>query len=94
MDGKTIMPDGGTPAPTAARPASEPLLVDTHEAATRCGVSLATWHRLKAAEKTPAPLRLIGKVLYRTADLQLWVALGCPPRKEFEARRAVSNRST
>jgi hypothetical protein len=28
-------------------------------------------------------------VLYRVEDLRLWVALGCPARKEFEVRKAA-----
>jgi predicted DNA-binding transcriptional regulator AlpA len=73
--------------------AVEPLLVDTNQAALRCGISPASWYRLKAAGKTPAPLRLGGRVLYRVEDLQLWVSLGCPPRKEFEVRRGTGNAS-
>jgi hypothetical protein len=69
----------------------EPLLVDTEQAAAACGVGRATWFRLKSASKTPAPVKLAGRVLYRVDDLKLWVALGCPPRKEFEARKAAGN---
>jgi hypothetical protein len=66
----------------------EPLLVETDQAAAMCGGSPATWFRLKSAGRTPAPVKL-GRVLYRVEDLKLWVALGCPPRKEFEARRGA-----
>jgi hypothetical protein len=80
----------------AARPkrlaaAIEPLLVDTDRAAAICGVSTASWFRLKSAGKTPEPVRLGGRVLYRVEDLKLWVALGCPDRKTFEARKAAAN---
>ena len=71
--------------------AVEPLLVSTDQAAAACGVSAASWYRLKAAGKTPAPVRLGGKVLYRISDLELWVSLGCPGRKDFEARLAARN---
>jgi predicted DNA-binding transcriptional regulator AlpA len=81
--------DAPPAAPPAAAAAVEPLLVDTGRAAAMCGVSEASWYRLKAAGKTPAPVRLGGKVLYRLADLTLWVSLGCPPRKEFEARKGA-----
>lgn len=63
--------------------------MDTDRAAAICAISPATWFRLKAAGKTPAPVKLGGRVLYRLADLRLWVSLGCPPRKEFEARKAA-----
>jgi predicted DNA-binding transcriptional regulator AlpA len=69
----------------------EPLLVVTDAAAALCGISPASWYRLKAAGKTPAPVKLAGRTLYRVADLQLWVALGCPDRKTFEARRAAAH---
>jgi hypothetical protein len=69
----------------------EPLLVDTVQAAAACGIGRATWFRLRARGMTPAPVKLAGRVLYRVEDLRLWVLLGCPPRKEFEARRAAAN---
>ena len=85
----------GRKARTAAAPAApiEPLLVDTEQAAAACGIGRATWFRLKSAGKTPAPVKLGGRVLYRLADLRLWVSLGCPPRREFEARRAAADAS-
>ena len=75
-----------------AFPVLEQLLVPTPEAARACGISEASWFRLKAAGKTPAPVRLGGKVLYRIEDLKLWVLLGCPPRREFEARAEASRK--
>jgi hypothetical protein len=72
-------------------PVVEPLLVPAPEAARLCGISEATWFRLKSAGKTPPEVRLGGRVLYRLDDLRLFVAWGCPPRKEFEARKAAGN---
>jgi predicted DNA-binding transcriptional regulator AlpA len=88
-DRPAARPKGARPAPT---PATEALLVDTRRAAALCGVSPPTWYRLKAAGKTPAPVKL-GRTLYRLQDLRLWVSWGCPPRKEFEARKAAENGS-
>ena|SRR5581483_4437142 len=81
----------GSEAGWSAPPVVEPLLVDTEQAAAACGIGRATWFRLKSAGKTPAPVKLAGRVLYRVEDLRLWVVLGCPPRKEFEARKATAN---
>jgi hypothetical protein len=78
--------------PASPAPGVEPLLVDTDQAAALCSVSPASWYRLKAAGKTPAPVRLGGRVLYRVEDLRLWVGWGCPSRKEFEARKAAGGR--
>jgi predicted DNA-binding transcriptional regulator AlpA len=92
LDGTARSPaDGDTPALESAEPTLAPLLVDTDQAAAMCAVSPATWYRLKAGGKTPAPIRLGGRVLYRLTDLVLWVSLGCPGRKEFEARLAARN---
>jgi predicted DNA-binding transcriptional regulator AlpA len=79
-------PEVGRPASLAA--AVEALLVDAKDAAALCGISPASWYRLKASGQTPASVKLGGSVRYRVEDLKRWVALGCPPRKEFEARRA------
>jgi hypothetical protein len=80
--------------PEAGRPASlvaglEPFLVPTLAAARLSGISVAAWHRLKSAAKTPEPIRLGGKVLYRLSDLKLWVSLGCPDRRTFAAHQAA-----
>jgi predicted DNA-binding transcriptional regulator AlpA len=83
------VPDSGTP-PTAPAPL-EPLLVSSRQAAALVGISVASWHRLRAAGKTPLPLRLSGSVRYRTEDLRLWVSLGCPDRKTFESYKAARN---
>jgi len=41
--------------------------------------------RLKSAEKIPAPVRIGGAVRWRQADIERWITLGCPDRKQFEA---------
>jgi predicted DNA-binding transcriptional regulator AlpA len=86
-------PNGATPKALLTA-AIEPLLVDTEQAAAVCGIGRATWFRLRSADKTPAPVRLGGRVLYRVEDLKLWAALGCPSRKEFEARKEAVNASS
>jgi predicted DNA-binding transcriptional regulator AlpA len=85
------------PAPAEQSPAgaaahSVPrFLLRRREAAAACGLSPATWDRLCAAGKTPAPLRLGGALVWRVAELASWVEAGCPPRAEWEARRAAEN---
>jgi prophage regulatory protein len=70
----------------------QPLLVGTKEAARLCGVSLATWHRLNAASKVPKPMRLGGRVLWSMDSLRLFVQLGCPDRRMFEALQASARK--
>ena len=79
-------PPDAEPRPSGV--AAPPLLVGRRDAAAAAGVSVKLFDRLDAAGKTPAAVRVGGRKLYRTADLAAWVALGCPDRREFEARTA------
>jgi predicted DNA-binding transcriptional regulator AlpA len=84
-DGAALPPAAGdTPAPVAT-----PLLVRAPEAARLVGLSRASWHRLCAAGRTPAPLRLGGAVLWRVAELTEWCAAGCPDRRTWQALRGA-----
>lgn len=75
------------PAPTTApTPTIEPLLVGAKAAAPLCGVGVATWWRLLALDRIPAPLRLGGRTLWRAEELRRWVASGCPTRRVWEAQ--------
>ena len=77
--------DGLKPlADVAADP--DPLTVRPKVAARMLGIARKTLDTLNNAGKTPAPLRIGGSVVYRTADLAEWVRLGCPDRAEYEAR--------
>jgi predicted DNA-binding transcriptional regulator AlpA len=80
---------GGRQAPS---PPLEPLQVPAPEAARLSGVSEATWYRLVAAKKVPAPVRLGGRVFWRVAELREWVAAGCPDRRTWEARKGAAGR--
>jgi predicted DNA-binding transcriptional regulator AlpA len=83
-----------TPTPPAKPAAAvEPLLVPASVAGPMCGRSVASWWRDVSAGRCPAPVKLGGRTLWRVADLRLWVELGCPPRKEFEARMVAKKRS-
>ena len=75
------------PAVTAGPSSELPLLLRAANASRLGGVSLSTWWRLHAAKACPAPVRVGGATMWRRADLELWVELGCPSRREFESRR-------
>lgn len=63
-----------------------PVLIDARRAAELIHVSPATWFRMVAAGRTPAPIHLSpGCVRYRLSDLTRWIEAGCPRRSEFEA---------
>jgi len=90
----TAPPPSERPAQPAAL--AEPLLVPAAKAARLCGVSEASWYRLKAAGKLPAPVRLGGRVLWRVEELRRWCAAGCPDLRTWQAlesaRRATASR--
>ena len=71
-------------APIGAAETSTAMLIGRIDAARLCGVSPASWDRLTSAGKTPASLRLGGRVLWRRSDLDAWITLGLPDRKTFE----------
>lgn len=78
-----------TPAPSPSPPSSS-LLLPARQAAQLCGVSVATWHRMVAAGRTPAPIRLsAGCVRWRRDELADWVAAGCPGRRAWNAMRVA-----
>jgi predicted DNA-binding transcriptional regulator AlpA len=82
-------PEPGRPA--ARVPTVEPLLLNADQAASLCGVSSATWYRMASSGRCPAPLRLsAGCVRWRVEELRDWIEAGCPPRREWEARRAAA----
>jgi hypothetical protein len=90
-----------TPSATAANGVScganrglPPLLVGAKEAARLCGVSPATWARMKSAGRLPACLWVSKRVLWRVEELREWVEAGCPDRKAWDAMRDARKRGT
>ncbi len=90
------LPNGiATPVDAALSPplaALPPLLIGAKEAARLCGVGVATWWRLLAAGKVPAPVKLSGRTLWRAAELTDWTAAGCPDRKTWEEIQRTKRR--
>ena len=60
------------------------LLVGRIEAARLSAVSPASWDRLTSAGKTPRPIKLGGRVVWKRSDLEAWTKLGCPDRQTFD----------
>jgi predicted DNA-binding transcriptional regulator AlpA len=69
-----------------------PLLISDRAAAALAGVSRAHWHRLRAAGKVPAPVRLGRKVLWRRSELVTWIEAGCPDARTWQAMQAQHRR--
>ena len=60
------------------------LLLDAAQAAALCSLSKATWHRLDALGRIPAPITLCRRKLWSRAELNAWVLAGCPIRPKWE----------
>ena len=65
------------------------LLLSAQILGKRLGVSVRTLWRLRSSGKLPRPVRLGGAVRWRSADIDAWVAAGCPnsPRTEMHKER-------
>jgi predicted DNA-binding transcriptional regulator AlpA len=77
-----------SPAPTDA-PTVAPLCVDAEGLAAMLGLGLRTIRTHDRAGKLPAPVRIGGRVLWRTEEIRDWLNAGAPDRKTWEARRAA-----
>ena len=67
--------------------ATDRLLIGAKEVARLLSIvpsTLWSWH---SAGKLPAPIRLGGRTLWRRAELEAWVAAGCPSRERWETFR-------
>ena len=90
---RTARPRRG-PAPGRGRPPSPsppvpPILADAREAARLCAVSEATWWRLHAARRTPVPIKIGHRTLWRIAEIREWVDAGRRARV-WEAQRGAA----
>ena len=80
--GKTRTAEGG--GPPAPFPGFQLLLLNVDQAAAVLGVSRGTFFRLGSCGRIPLPIRLAPRVVrWRKAELEAWVAAGCPPRQKW-----------
>jgi predicted DNA-binding transcriptional regulator AlpA len=91
----SVCPDDPAPNGAAVQEAAghPPLLFTARQAAELCGVSEATWWRLHAAGKCPAPVKIGSSTRWRVAELRAWTEASCPDRQTWTALRAAGNGS-
>jgi hypothetical protein len=80
--------DGSGRSDVAADRGLKPILVTGSQAASLFSKSLRTWRSWDAAGLIPSPVRIGRSKLWSLEELNLWVASGCPHRKEWEARKS------
>lgn len=66
--------------PPAADAPPLPLLIDIKCLAVLLNRSVASLERDQAAGRLPAPVRIGSSKKWRRADIEVWVAAGCPAR--------------
>lgn len=72
----------------AGDPGAAALLVDIRGLAALLSRSVASLERDQAAGRVPAPVYVGGSKRWRRAEVEAWVAAGCPRRDRWEAARA------
>lgn len=43
--------------------------------------------RYRSSGRLPKTVKISGAIRWRQSDIEKWIALGCPSKSEFEARR-------
>jgi predicted DNA-binding transcriptional regulator AlpA len=71
----------------------QPLLLNARQSAELCGLSEATWWRLHAAAKCPAPVKIGKSTRWRVEELRAWTEAGCPDRQTWRVLSASRNGS-
>jgi len=67
-----------------SHPVQAPLMLRRAQAAAACSKGTSTWDKMTAAGLTPAPVKLLGTVLWNAEELVAWCRHGCPPRDEWK----------
>jgi predicted DNA-binding transcriptional regulator AlpA len=80
------------PKLTANLPDPEPLLISDLDAAALCGVSRATWHRLRASGRIPPGVKLSRCLRWNRAEILAWVEAGCPDQRIWSAMKGQQRR--
>jgi len=80
-------PEPEKPAPRRAVVEGS-LLINAAEVAALLSISKRTLWRLVSREALPPPLRLGGTVRWRRAEVEAWIAAGCPDADDFSTRKA------
>jgi predicted DNA-binding transcriptional regulator AlpA len=67
----------------------KPLVVNYAGLSKLIDRSVSTLERMKASRKLPPSVRMGNSCKWLVADIELWVALGCPNEREFVARKKL-----
>ncbi len=65
-------------------------LLDVKGVARLLAVSIRQIWKMNATGRMPAPIRLGRAVRWRRAELEDWIASGCPPREQWDEARGAN----
>lgn len=68
---------------TLTAPDDGVMLLDACQAAAMCGLSRSAWYKLAATGKAPRPVKLGRSTRWSRAELERWIAAGCPTRDKW-----------
>ena len=74
---------------TTSRTAS--IMIDIPTLAAELCISVKTIRRMAQCGRMPAPIKLMGRVLFRRADIEKWVSDGCPRCDRRHSRDAQAS---
>jgi predicted DNA-binding transcriptional regulator AlpA len=78
-------PPGGPSDVAIASPERDfPLLLTAGEVARLLNISERSVFRLRSAGDLPKEVEVLGSVRWRRADIEAWVAAGCPKRENSQ----------
>lgn len=66
-----------------------PLVVDARRLAAMLCIAIRTVRTWDSAGRLPEPLRIGGRVVWRTDEIRAWLAAGAPDRETWAAIRAA-----
>ena len=66
-------------------PDGKPILITADELAAKLALSKRTIYRLLSAGAMIKPIRLRGIVRWRTAEVEEWIAAGCPDCRTWQS---------
>jgi len=68
---------------------NQEVLINANELAKKLSISVRHLWRMKAAGKLPKAVNVGGCVRWLWPDIELFLSMGCPAQKQFEAMKAA-----
>ncbi len=75
---------------TQVTPQNAQFAIDAKTFGQRLSLSKRQIFRLSSAGRIPKPIKIGGSVRWKLSDIELWLSMNCPTRREFEERRRSS----